>query len=202
MIDLNLYGNTRNPKNIRECVVCKKTYYRRGNRAFKTCSLACVGAYKAVMQKGKPQLRKGITIQCKTCGAERYCYPCQKDARYCSVKCRGADPESSAKISGENHYNWKGGITPINQLGRKSKEYAIWRKMVFERDNFTCQICGERGNSLNADHIKPWSLFPDSRYELDNGRTLCVSCHKKTPTYKFQGGIEKWTKILACMEAR
>lgn len=71
----------------------------------------------------------------------------------------------------------------LRKLLRHRKEYKDWRSAVYFRDNYTCQHCGERGAELNADHIKPWSLFPDLRFDLDNGRTLCVPCHKKTDTY-------------------
>ena len=56
----------------------------------------------------------------------------------------------------------------------------IWRKAVFERDNYTCQICRVRGKYLEADHIKPFAYFPELRFELTNGRTLCRKCHDKT----------------------
>lgn len=62
-------------------------------------------------------------------------------------------------------------------------EYRAWRKAVFERDDYTCQECEERGGILNADHIKRWSLYPELRFELSNGRTLCLPCHKLTDTY-------------------
>lgn len=71
----------------------------------------------------------------------------------------------------------------LRKLLRNRKEYKDWRSSVYIRDNYTCQECGERGKELNADHVKPWSLFPDLRFDIDNGRTLCVSCHKKTDTY-------------------
>ena len=86
-------------------------------------------------------------------------------------------------LSGDKHYNWKGGITPDNQRERASGKYIQWRTSVFKRDNYTCQICGKRGEELNADHIKPWALFKDLRFELSNGRTLCETCHKDTPNY-------------------
>jgi hypothetical protein len=54
---------------------------------------------------------------------------------------------------------------------------------VFERDGFTCQECGATKIFLNADHIKPWATHPDLRYDVDNGRTLCVPCHQATPTW-------------------
>lgn len=84
---------------------------------------------------------------------------------------------------GEKSYLWKGGITPINQKIRSSLEYKLWRESVFERDNHTCVWCLRRGIRLNADHIKPFSLFPELRFAIDNGRTLCIDCHKKTDTF-------------------
>lgn len=81
---------------------------------------------------------------------------------------------------------WKGGITPKNKLIRQSVEYKLWREAVFQRDNWTCIWCGDRGVRLNADHIKPFSLFPELRFSIDNGRTLCVPCHKTTDTYLYK----------------
>ncbi len=78
---------------------------------------------------------------------------------------------------------WKGGVTPQNQLIRHSPEYRLWREAVFARDNWTCQGCNVRGGRLNADHIKPFALYPELRLAIDNGRTLCISCHQKTLTY-------------------
>jgi 5-methylcytosine-specific restriction endonuclease McrA len=66
----------------------------------------------------------------------------------------------------------------------KRWEYKEWRLAVFKRDNFICVECGDgRGGNLEADHIKPWAIFPQFRYDVSNGRTLCVSCHEKTPTW-------------------
>jgi endogenous inhibitor of DNA gyrase (YacG/DUF329 family) len=87
------------------------------------------------------------------------------------------------KLKGEKNPSWKGGITPINTKIRNSNEYAEWRISVFERDNYTCQECGSRGVELNADHIKPFALFPELRLRIENGRTLCVPCHRKTDTF-------------------
>ena len=84
---------------------------------------------------------------------------------------------------GAKCYNWKGGITPINQAIRNSLEYKLWRKAVFERDKYTCVFCTARGGYLEADHIKRFSDFPELRFAIDNGRTLCKPCHLKTDTY-------------------
>lgn len=82
-------------------------------------------------------------------------------------------------IKGEKNWNWKGGITPINKALRETFEYEDWRKKVFERDLYTCQSCGEVGGRLEAHHIKPFSLYPELRFDLLNGRTLCKPCHHK-----------------------
>ena len=84
---------------------------------------------------------------------------------------------------GEKSYLWKGGVTPENNKVRHSLEYTTWRRSVYERDDYTCGECGMRGRRLNADHIKPFSLYPELRFELSNGRTLCLNCHKKTDSY-------------------
>lgn len=88
-------------------------------------------------------------------------------------------------VSGQNSGRWKGGVSSINLKIRSSFEYKLWRKSVFERDNYSCIWCGQKGN-INADHIKPFALFPELRFAIDNGRTLCVPCHKKTDSYGWK----------------
>lgn len=91
--------------------------------------------------------------------------------------------KSKPWMSGEKNPFWKGGVTSMNLLARSSLKYKLWRKAVFERDGYACVFCGVVGGKLNADHIKPFSVYKDLRFSLENGRTLCHSCHKKTPTY-------------------
>lgn len=91
-----------------------------------------------------------------------------------------------SRIGNKNAF--KHGLTPTLVLIRMSKSYTEWRKKVFERDNHTCQNCearSKKGNRiiLNADHILPFSTFPQERLNVANGRTLCVPCHKATPTF-------------------
>lgn len=98
----------------------------------------------------------------------------------------------SAGKFGNNNPNWKGGRSTEYQLQRASMECRIWRKEVFERDCYKCILCNKKGGwskeekrqiILNADHIKSFLWFPDLRFDINNGRTLCVDCHRKTDTY-------------------
>ncbi len=84
------------------------------------------------------------------------------------------------RVTKGTHNWWKGGVTPINQLIRCSAEYKLWRKAVFERDRWTCIFCGYKGSKIEADHIKRFSEYPELRFAIDNGRTLCKECHKNT----------------------
>lgn len=79
---------------------------------------------------------------------------------------------------GEKNNAWKGGVTPMNQKIRTSYNYILWRNSVYKRDDYTCQICGQRGRRLNANHIKRFSDYIELRTLLDNGITLCKSCHQ------------------------
>lgn len=103
------------------------------------------------------------------------------------------------KISGEKNCNWKGGITPLKKVIRELPEYKKWRFDIFSRDNFKCVKCGcNKSGNLNADHY-PISFSEIMRkdnikskeeainclklWDIRNGRTLCIPCHKKTPNY-------------------
>jgi 5-methylcytosine-specific restriction endonuclease McrA len=64
----------------------------------------------------------------------------------------------------------------------RSPEEIHWRESVLLRDGYTCVFC-DSANNLEADHIKPKALYPDLKYDIANGRTLCHNCHVKTETY-------------------
>jgi hypothetical protein len=71
---------------------------------------------------------------------------------------------------------------------RNSAQYRLWRNQVLERDKRRCVLCKSKQNKANGirlevDHILPFMLYPEKMFDLDNGRTLCSSCHRKTGTY-------------------
>jgi hypothetical protein len=92
---------------------------------------------------------------------------------------KGKTAETDSRIlTGENHPNWNDGITPINNKIRTSANGVMWRKAVLVRDNFTCQKYGVRGGVLCAHHINNFAEFPELRFAIDNGITLCEKAHK------------------------
>ncbi len=88
-------------------------------------------------------------------------------------------------IRGAKHWAWDKETKKRHNL-RGRIEYKKWRKLVFERDDYTCQMCGVRGGKLHVDHIKPFVHFPELRLDVKNGRTLCVKCHRQTNTYLWK----------------
>lgn len=78
---------------------------------------------------------------------------------------------------GAEHPNWKGGTGTERHMAMERTEYKQWRSAVFLKDNFTCQICDQYSGHIHADHIKTWAEYPELRYDLNNGRTVCRACH-------------------------
>jgi hypothetical protein len=86
------------------------------------------------------------------------------------------DDEKSKR--GEHHWNWKNGRTNKNSAIRNSTEMKHWRIEVFSRDKYTCQKCFKKGGTLHAHHVKKFADFPNLRFAVSNGLTLCVNCHR------------------------
>ena len=66
----------------------------------------------------------------------------------------------------------------VNAKKRLSYKYRKWREDVLERDGYVCRVCGAKESVMNVHHILPFSKYPDVRYDVTNGLTLCPGCHK------------------------
>ena len=93
--------------------------------------------------------------------------------------------------NGKKSHLWKGGVSKKNKKIRAGIKFRLWREAVFKRDNWTCQECGKRGFELHPHHIKPFSLYPELRFVVANGKTLCKECHKKTDNYAKRFDLNK-----------
>jgi len=97
------------------------------------------------------------------------------------------------QLAEENNGSWKGGITPYAMKLRNSNKYIDWRNEVFKRDDYTCQVCGERGCHINAHHIIPFAKLIKTEEEhkifnIGNGQTLCLGCHNVTKNGAMMDG--------------
>ena len=183
--------------NTKFCLKCNKEFIKRDTcsrkewKTSKYCSHSCANSVNAI-NNGK-QFLKGIIpwnkgqklpqytgvnntrytsveVVCEECGKKFIVKNYRKnETKFCSRKC---------------HYiNVDEGKTPENERIRHSTEYKKWRELVFERDDWTCQKCLERGSFLHAHHVEGFSENKDKRFDIDNGITFCKKCH-----YKFHSG--------------
>ena len=160
--------------------------------------------------KGKILVPKQL-IYCLNCGCKFNAYQSSK-RKFCSHKCSSnfnIGKKSVAKSIGikkahknksfgykpgenlrEKNSSWKGGVTYKGRMIRKSRDYAKWRKAVLIRDDYTCRNCGAYKNvPIEVHHIYSFSKYPELRFDINNGKTLCQPCHKKTNSYgNYKGG--------------
>ena len=103
-----------------------------------------------------------------------------------SLAKKGKIPKNIDSIKGWN--KGLGSKTSKVLILRNSLDYRKWRKAVFIRDNFTCVLCnykskGTRPSDIHADHIRQFSVYPELMFDVSNGRTLCIPCHRNTDTW-------------------
>jgi hypothetical protein len=105
------------------------------------------------------------------------------------------NPNYGKDLSGKNNARWIEDRTLlVKKQMRNDYSYHEWRRLVFTRDNWKCQIndsiCSGR---IEAHHILSWKDFPELRYEVKNGITLCHFHHpfKKDEEKKLSSIFQK-----------
>jgi len=121
---------------------------------YSICKCDC-GAIKDI---NNSRLRNGITLSCGCLQKEIF-------------------KSNRRVLRGKEHPNWKGGISGLRPRMMATKKYKTWRIAIYERDNFTCQKCGQVGYKLNVHHIESYAEHENKRCDEDNGITFCHKCH-------------------------
>lgn len=165
---------------------------------------------KGQFTKGHASLRKKIISlelvewECVACGVftsktrEQLHYR-KTVPKYCSIACvyknnprKGAITPESTKEKlrvqklGNKNPSWAGGVTPLRVKIRNTPEYKEWRTSVFTRDDYTCKVCKVRGGKLEADHVIPYMKDKAALLDVNNGQTLCKSCHRIKSTEELK----------------
>lgn len=176
----------------KECIQCQKIFEKPINESLKNwlerrryCSVKCQNLARRGKKPNANQLA-GLKIGWYTKGKSK--------SRPAWNKGLSPNQETRekirAKLKGHKPWNTGLGIASEEKLQRLRSEYKEWRLKVHQRCHFTCVLCGYKSHTringksdIVADHIKPFALFPSLRLTLENGRTLCIPCHRQTETY-------------------
>lgn len=166
---------------VKNCATCGAEFVFQKDTKKMFCSRECwkknvsLTSPCTTFKKGQhPHNFKGVIRKCQDCEVEIsnfYSLRCKS----CSMKIKWADGDYKFP-KGKEHPLWKGGNVREKKLLRKRFQIDI-APLVLKRDNYTCQICGNRGVPLQVDHIQSWSEYVELRFSMDNCRTLCEDCH-------------------------
>lgn len=150
------------------------------------CDQECFGSWAAEEYAGEKSACyvEPVVLECEVCGDEYEVNPSREDSVVCSEECRY---EWMKQFRGKNAFRWKGGS--VRHYGDNWEEQ---RRRALERDNYTCQLCGEDmsgdGRDLDVHHLKRLKWFQDN-YDapewwergnsLSNLVCFCRPCHNK-----------------------
>ncbi len=79
---------------------------------------------------------------------------------------------------GDQVYNWNPNLTDEERQERRDfRGYDEWHRGVLKRDNYTCQVSGERGGRLAVHHLYSWASHKELRVDPTNGITMKENLH-------------------------
>lgn len=174
------------------CQECGKIFYKRfltNKREWKNkrfCSRDCYSSWRVGMPF--PHKRRKMTKE-------------EIELRKKTSKLAWNGKLISAAKQGIPLEKWNGYARSKNKIERDNFAKEI-RGKVLERDNYSCQMCGRNDNGLQVDHIQPWSEYVEGRFDIDNCRTLCQSCHyevtfgRPMPVGMSWGKVDRKNTIL------
>ncbi len=151
---------------------------------------------KVAFMLGRPSARKGRKFpdqKLSEDGRRRIIEGLRK--RRISEKVIAHTAQLNKGKKGKDHPKWtENKKRPLYHAIRTLFQYKDWRKAIFLRDNFTCQMCQKRGGNIEADHnpvrfvdiirgnqiTSIESAIACKELWSAQGRTLCRPCHETT----------------------
>ena len=141
---------------------------------------------RSLALKGRPSPNKGHASPKKGLTAVEY---------YGEEKAKMIAQSISDKLVGRIPWNQgiphteltkaKIGAANETSVARQSARYRRWAKGVLTRDGYRCQHCGSYTHkfgdedAMYAHHVKDWERHLELRFIIENGLTLCNSCHPR-----------------------
>lgn len=185
-----------------KCTKCGKLFNREKSRirhATVYCSRDCSDGTL------KPSRVTSRILSCSLCQSQ---FKREKNAirdgyNYCSHTCYSNHYAELGLRRGQNNGRYNADITQEERIVRRNyPEYVEWRRQVYERDNYTCNRCGKRGVELHAHHLFNYAEHIELRTDVDNGVTLCSSCHTEFHVYygrrnNTQAQFEEFTRKIS-----
>ena len=108
----------------------------------------------------------------------------RKAQKYLQKYVRNSPKAKKGKLLGKDNPNWKGGLISDEVRDRRSYQAKRWREECRERDENQCTLCGSV-ERLHVHHILPYKDYPDRRWDINNGQTVCALCHEKIHQRRF-----------------
>lgn len=164
---------------------------------------------KGVLKSNSGSFKKGRIATNKKTWIEKVCPQCGENfsvkpslmrimccSQSCSMRRRGSPNKGKSLTNehrkalsgprentrGPNSHRWIEDRSKIKRSEKKHEDvgYRIWMKSVKERDGWKCRISDEdcKGR-LEAHHILNWIDYPELRYEINNGISLCQAHHPR-----------------------
>lgn len=176
-------GNSKKKSITLQCEQCYKEYQKIPSlkEVSRFCSMKCRNEYdKQTMLGENNHNYKRVSTKCDGCDEIIEVIPFDYKRlkhNFCSFECYKNN--IGQYKTGANNYNYRHDLTEKERImGRNYTEYPLWRASVYERDNYTCRVCGDKtSGNLNAHHLDGYNWCVEKRVDVDNGVTLCNQCH-------------------------
>ena len=161
-----------------KCEICGEAMFQhvyKGEKKERYCSHPCMPVWNK-NRKYSEEERRRLDLS-----GLRFGYAWNKGKKGISEETRRKTSLVHTGKLNEKASNWQGGKTEELERDRFRKPYKRWQRKVFSRDNFTCQGCGTKNKMLHAHHVQSFYSYPELRFDINNGITLCLNCHAKKP---------------------
>lgn len=100
----------------------------------------------------------------------------------------------SRRQKGSANPAWKGGLTKGRTKELNTIQYKRFKELLLKRDNYKCVTCKSK-EKLQIDHVKPWKLYAELRFDPSNAQILCAPCHyKKSSEEGKRYWVNQYTK--------